>query len=139
MKLCPDEEPDLTINLTPLIDVVFLLLIFFLTATTFQKEEVEMSLELPEAASGAAGEDKKVVVINVTDTGQVLVDGREVTVEALRQKLKAAATRDKKQEVQIRGDRKTQFGVVAQVFDACLLAKLHSISIMARPEESQPR
>ncbi len=69
----------------------------------------------------------------------VLVDGREVSVEALRQKLKAAATRDKDQEVQIRGDRKTQFGVVAQVFDACLLAKLHSISIMARPDGAQPR
>ena len=139
MKLCPDEEPDHAINLTPLIDVVFLLLIFFLTATTFQKEEVEMSLELPQAASGEAGEEKRVVVINVTSDGRVLVDGREVTIEALRQKLKAAATRDKDQEVQIRGDRKTQFGVVAQVFDACLLAKLHSISIMARPEDAQPR
>ena len=55
------------------------------------------------------------------------------------QKLKAAATRNKDQEVLIRGDRKTQFGVVAQVFDACLLAKLHSISIMARPVDDQPR
>ncbi len=139
MKFCPDEEQDQTINLTPLIDVVFLLLIFFLTATTFQKEEVEMSLELPPAASGQSGEEKHVVVINVAHDGRVLVDGREVTVEALRQKLKAAATRDKDQEVEIRGDRRSRFGVVAKVFDACLLAKLHSISIMARPDDQQPK
>ena len=79
------------------------------------------------------------MVINVARDGRVLVDGREVTVEALRQKLKAAAARDKDQEVLIRGDRKSQFGVVAQVFDACLLAKLHSISIVARPADAQPR
>lgn len=139
MKLCPDEEPSETINLTPLIDVVFLLLIFFLTATTFQKEEVEMNLELPQAASGQPGDETHVVVINVARDGRILVDGREVTVEALRQKLKAAATRDKDQEVEIRGDRRTQFGVVAEVLDACRLAKLHSISIMARPVDDQPR
>ena len=51
MRLDRSGERDVGINLTPLIDVVFLLLIFFLTATTFSSEEVEMDLELPEAAS----------------------------------------------------------------------------------------
>jgi biopolymer transport protein ExbD len=139
MKLCPDEEESDSINLTPMIDVVFLLLIFFLTATTFQKEEVEMSLDLPDAASGEPGEERKVIVINVASDGRVLVDGRQVSVMALRQKLKAAATRDKDQEILIRGDEKAQFGLVAQVFDACLLAKLHSISIGADPVGDNPR
>ena len=133
MRLDTGEEIEGGISLTPLIDVVFLLLIFFLTATTFQKDEVEMDLELPQAASGEPSDETEVIVINVASNGKLLVDGREVTVEALKQKLKAAATRNKDQEVLIRGDRKTQFGVVAQVFDACLLAKLHSISIGADP------
>ncbi len=131
MRLDPGELHEESLNLTPLIDVVFLLLIFFLTATTFQKDEVEMSLELPKSASGTAGGDTKVIVINVAKDGRLLVDGRQVTVAALQQKLKAAASRDKKQEVLIRGDQKAQFGLVAQVFDACLLAKLTSISIGA--------
>jgi biopolymer transport protein ExbD len=139
MKLCPDEDEVDSINLTPMIDVVFLLLIFFLTATTFQKDEVEMSLDLPDAASGKPGEEKKVIVINIAADGRVIVDGREVSVMALRQKLKAAASRDKDQEVLIRGDEKTNFGLVAQVFDACLLAKLHSISIGADPVGANPR
>lgn len=121
--------------MTPLIDVVFLLLIFFLTATTFQKDEIEMSLNLPEAASGQKGAENKVIIINVSRDGKLLVDGRQVTVEALQQKLKAAASRNKKQEVRIRGDEKAQFGLVAKVFDACLLAKLTSISIAANPLE----
>lgn len=133
MHLDTGEESENGINLTPLIDVVFLLLIFFLTATTFQKDEIEMDLELPQAASGEPSDESEVIVINIMSNGKLLVDGREVTVEALQQKLKAAATRNKDQEVLIRGDRKTEFGVVAQVFDACLLAKLHSISIGAEP------
>ena len=134
MRLDPGDELDEGgLNLTPLIDVVFLLLIFFLTATTFQKDEVEMQLDLPESQSGKAGGDSKMIVINVARDGRLLVDGREVTVEALQQKLKAAAARDKDKEVQIRGDKKAHFGLVARVFDACLLAKLTSISIIADP------
>ena len=135
MRLDPGEEPEDHVNMTPLIDVVFLLLIFFLTATTFQKDEIEMSLDLPESASGQEGGDTRAIVINVSRDGRLLVDGREVTVEALQQKLKAAAARDKDQEVLIRGDEKAQFGLVAQVFDACVIAKLSSISIGADPIE----
>jgi biopolymer transport protein ExbD len=92
-----------------------------------------MSLELPEAASGRPGKDSRVIVINVDRDGRLLVDGRVVTVAALEQKLKAAATRNKDQEILIRGDQQTQFGLVAKVFDACLLARLRSISIGADP------
>ncbi len=132
MRLDPGgDTEDGGLNLTPLIDVVFLLLIFFLTATTFQRDEVEMDLELPQSESGEPAGESQVIVINVAEDGRVLVDGREVSFEALGQKLKAAAARNKDQEVLIRGDRKTQFGVVARVFDACLLAELRSISIGA--------
>lgn len=133
MRLSGDEEPEEGFNLTPLVDVVFLLLIFFLTATTFQKDEVEMDLELPEATSGAPRGASDVLVIQVAKDGTLLADGRSVTLQALRQKLKAAAARNKDQKVSIRGDRRTQFGPVATVLDACRSAKLRSISILADP------
>lgn len=135
MRLDPGEEQVEALNMTPLIDVVFLLLIFFLSATTFHQDEVEMDLDLPEAASGQPAEDSRVMVINVSRDGRLLVDGRQVSVEALQQKLKAAASRNKDQEVLIRGDQKAQFGLVAKVFDACLIAKLSAISIGAEPIE----
>ncbi|MFQ5505056.1 MAG: ExbD/TolR family protein [Planctomycetota bacterium] len=132
----PEADQDEGLMLTPLIDVVFLLLIFFLTTTTFSRDEVEMDLELPEAAHGVAGEPSHTIVINVMRSGSLIVDGRVVTVEALKQKLNAAASRNKEQEILIRGDTQARFGLVAQVLDACLGASLTAISIGANPDEA---
>ncbi len=131
MKLDTGDDGDEGIRLTPLIDVVFLLLIFFLTATTFSREEVEMDLDLPEAASGEAGDGQQAIVINIGRDGLLRMDGRCVTEEALHQKLRSAAARNRDRQVLIRGDTEARYGVVAKVFDACLLAKLRSISIGA--------
>lgn len=133
MRLDTGPEPGTHIDLTPLIDVVFLLLVFFLTATTFSKEEVDLELELPEASSGVEVGETRVITINIGREGRMTVDGREVTLAALKQKLDAAAARDKDQEVRIRGDTQARFGLVANVLDACLSAELHSISIGATP------
>ncbi len=140
MRLDTSDEDEVGINLAPLIDVVFLLLIFFLTATTFSREEVEMDLELPEAASGEPGADQQTIVINIGRDGRLVMDGRVVTEAALHQKLRAAATRDKNQQVLIRGDTEVRYGIVAKVLDACLLAKLRSISIGAiQDHNTKPR
>ncbi|MHC4921682.1 MAG: ExbD/TolR family protein, partial [Planctomycetota bacterium] len=88
MRLDTGDPDDGGINLTPLIDVVFLLLIFFLTATTFSREEVEMDLELPEAASGEPAAGEQTIVINIGRDGRLVMNGRGVTEEALHQKLR---------------------------------------------------
>ncbi len=140
MRLDTSDEGDNTISLTPLIDVVFLLLIFFLTATTFSREEVEMDLDLPEAASGEAGGGEQTIVINIDRDGRLVMNGRGVTEAALHQKLRAAAARNRDRQVLIRGDTEARYGIVAKVFDACLLAKLRSISIGAiRSQEDKAR
>jgi len=136
MRLDTGEAQEGQLNLMPLIDVVFLLLVFFLAATTFAKEEVEMNLVLPEAQSGEPQGNGQTIVINVASDGRLTVDGREVNLEALRQKLKAAAARNQKQEVLIRGDTRVRFGLVAQALDACILAKLTHIAVAAQPEGS---
>ncbi len=140
MRLEVDERVDEGFNLTPLIDVVFLLLVFFLVATTFADQEVEMDLELPEATSGETSSDGHLIVLSIARDGTMTVDGRPVlSMESLRQRLSAAAGRNKEQEVLIRGDTRVQFGLVAQAFDACLAASLRRISIAALPVENLPR
>jgi biopolymer transport protein ExbD len=126
----PDEG---MFNMTPLIDMVFLLLVFFLASTTFMKDEVEMDLTLPEATTGKPAVESHLMVIHVGKSGSITVDGRAVTIEGLRQKLASAAARRKDQEVLIRGDTRVEFGTVAKVFDACLAAKLTAVSIGAQP------
>lgn len=126
-------------NLTPLIDVVFLLLIFFLVSTTLQKEEVEMDLNLPKSKSGTRAKDGKLLVINFTRDGRLIMNGRDVTVEGLHQKLRAAAARDSDQEILIRGDTAASYGLFAKVFDACKQASFRKIRIRALPAGSKQR
>lgn len=138
MQLDAGPDDEVVLNLVPLIDVMFLLLIFFLVATTFTKDEVEMNLVLPEARSGAPAEAGHLLVINVAESGTITVDGREVaSMEALRQKLRAAASRNRDQEVLIRGDARVQFGVIARALDACLEASLKRVAIRARPAQAR--
>lgn len=133
MRLESDDDNDGGINLMPLVDVVFLLLIFFLAATTFATEEVELDLRLPEAKSGQAGKATKQLIINVSQDGTLTVSGRAVTMEALRQKLVAAVARNKEQAVLVRGDKAAQFGVGLQVLDTCRLAKIKKVDFAALP------
>lgn len=133
-----DDDDDVVgdgINLTPMIDVVFLLLIFFLAATTFAREEVELDLRLPQAKSGQAGKGKEQLVVNVFADGRLSVGGREVTMEALRQKLQAAVQRDAEQAVLVRGDQESRFGTGIAVLDACRLAKVKKVDFAALPSK----
>ena len=132
-----DDDDGGGLNLTPLIDVVFLLLIFFLAATTFAREEVALDLRLPEAKSGQPGTQGRQLVVNVLAAGRLSVEGRDVTMEALRQKLAAAAARDRDQQVVVRGDQQAQFGLGLQVLDACRLAKITKVDFAALPAQKQ--
>lgn len=134
MRLDADsDDAEFGINLTPMVDVVFLLLIFFLAATTFASEEVALDLRLPPAKSGQAGKSDRPLVVNVLADGRLHVDGREVSLEALRQKLQAAGERNAEQAVLVRGDREAQFGLGIQVLDACRLAKIKKVDFAALP------
>jgi biopolymer transport protein ExbD len=123
-----DEEPIL--NLTPMIDVVFQLLIFFMVATTFLNPEKEMDIELPEALSGGSSETKTdEVIINVFADGRVIVSGEEVTSDNLLDTLKARARANPQTPVTIRGDRFVQHHFIVSVMDACGQAGLLNLSV----------
>ena len=127
------DDGDGGINLTPMVDVVFLLLIFCLAATPFATAEVALDLRLPQAKSGQAGKGDKPLVVNVLADGRMHVDGREVTMQALQQKLQAAGARNPEQAVLVRGDQQAQFGLGVQVLDACRLARIKKVDFAALP------
>lgn len=108
------------VDLTPIIDMVFLLLIFFLVATTFQQSEREMKIALPESsAAGPISTALREIVVNIDDRGGVTVGGQAMTDAALAAMVRSAVTANAQQKVSVRGDRSTLYANVARVLDLC--------------------
>src|SRR5262245_23063126 len=97
-----DDDSDVSINLTPMIDIVLQLLSFFMLATTFVVVEKELDVDLPTAESGRGDEAiPDELVINVMRDGRLIVAGRTLDEGALGGALARAAERDKQTPVTI--------------------------------------
>ena len=112
------EMPE--INLTALIDVVFLLLIFFMVSTTFQRDS-ELAIELPEANSETPPTEERVIEITIDVQGRFYVDGRALVntqVKSIMQALSAAAGEGKPPPIIVSADANTPHQAVVAVMDA---------------------
>ncbi len=107
----------LTTELTPLIDVVFQLLVFFLLTTTFTIPA--MPLTLPEAETGQAHQQEQSLTFSITPQGQVFLGESAVPLDKLEHVLKERLELDPTLPVVIRGDIETRYGVFIAVLDAC--------------------
>jgi biopolymer transport protein ExbD len=118
-----EQRPALSIELTPLIDMVFLLLIFFLVATTFRQEEREMQIALPFASSSAPiSTMTRELIVNVDAQGAIIVGGRQVDREALNEIVTEAVAVNPDQKVTVRGDRNAAYDNIVRVLDVCKAA-----------------
>ncbi len=114
------ESAKPTIELTPVIDMVFLLLIFFLVATTFHQTEREMQIALPEAvSSGPISISMRELIVNVTSDGSVIVGGQAIGLGELRTIVSEAVSANPDQKVTVRGDRAATYASIAGVLDVC--------------------
>ncbi len=126
MQLPLSESESRGPNLTPLIDVVFLLLIFFLVATRFDQQEREISTKLAEVLEAqplAMGPNE--VVVNVSDKGEYVVVGEKLTEDMLSNMLHTMAIKNPgTQTVQIRADQDAKFRYPATVMGICEQEKI---------------
>jgi biopolymer transport protein ExbD len=115
-----EELRNPSIEMTPIIDMVFLLLVFFLVATTFHQTEREMQIALPFASSaGPISATLREIVINVDTNGNIIVAGRPLAPEDLQSMIEQAVATNPEQKVTVRGDRGTPYGNVVRVLDIC--------------------
>lgn len=119
-----------SLSITPLIDVVFLLLIFFLVTTRFSKEERQLDLNLPsitEALPASAQPDE--IVVNIDAGGKFFIDGTFRQLEQIEQLLvRAQANNPTSQTVVIRADKKTDWSHVATAIGLCKKAGIQEFS-----------
>lgn len=126
-------------NMTPMIDVVFLLIIFFLVSSHLARQESQMELELPTAASGQDDVDQQTprLTINVKSDGSLWLAGRPIAREQLQQRFVEARTKEGENiEVRIRGSRLAPYSTVEPIMLACTGAKIWNVTYAVYREES---
>lgn len=129
MKFLTNQPPPVAMQLAPMIDILLLLLSFFIISWQFDKAETELSVSVPNAQEGAEPERSRgEIIINVLSDGGIKVEGVTVDTKQLFTKLSAIANQYKNQPVRIRGDGSVAYQRIVEVIDTCQKAGIWNIS-----------
>tara|TARA_B100001013_G_scaffold340586_1_gene263995 strand:- start:673 stop:1107 length:435 start_codon:yes stop_codon:yes gene_type:complete len=138
-----EEEEEMRVNLDPMIDCVFLLIIFFLVTASFIKLEQDLSISLPVQSRQLKVKKPptRPIVVNVRylpgDTAYYHVDNEKMSLPALTVNLSRAKVRNKDQAVIIRGDRRVKWEHVAAVMGCCAQAGVTKVSATVEIRDSE--
>ncbi|BBG65829.1 biopolymer transport protein ExbD/TolR [Hydrogenimonas sp.] len=125
------RRKSLLLDMTPLVDVVFLLLIFFLVTSVFKKEELALLLNLPSAKEGEKVVEKKDISIELSEES-VALNGQTLTLERL--DILLADVKDKERPVVLRIDRHVRYGRITELFN---ILKRHELNNLVLVEEAE--
>ncbi len=131
LKTHPPEEPSL--NLTPMIDIVLLLVIFFMVGTQFTNAERQYEIDLPSVSVAqplTSLPDE--IVVNVTRDGSLYLVDTAVTLERLRQFLQDAHARYADQAVVVRGDGAVNYQRIMDVLNLCQQVQITNVQLANR-------
>jgi biopolymer transport protein ExbD len=124
-----EEGSEGGIDISPLMDCVFILLIFFIVTTTFV-EETGVEVDKPQAASSVSLE-KTSILLALTDKGQVIYGGREIGIGGVRQLVKRMLQKEDVPVV-IQADASSHSGLLVRIIDEATLAGASKVSLAAR-------
>ena len=123
------KRTKIVINVTSLIDVIFLLLIFFLVTSTFS-EQPALKIDLPRAASSGGSATNEQMILAVSRNGSIYLDQREVTRSELPGLLADAARRSDDSSLVLRADRQVSYGLIVEIMDISRRVGLEKIVAM---------
>jgi biopolymer transport protein ExbD len=122
-----DDEIDL--DITPMLDVVFIILIFFVVSTSFIKESgVDVSRP---GASSAERKERGNIMIGITADNQVWIDRRQIDIRAVRANIERLHAENPEGAVVVQADKDSKTGLLVQVIDQSRLAGVQDVSIAA--------
>jgi len=135
------KAEEIGINMTPMIDVVFQLIIFFITTIDLQNKDMDIRLQMALAPHGKPVEakDPRTIHVDVDAQGRISILNQRLTLAVLRTYLKkAVAEYGQNLPVVIRGDIRTQHDAIRAVMDVCAEAGLYTVRFGAIKEAARP-
>ncbi|WP_104202359.1 ExbD/TolR family protein [Billgrantia saliphila] len=136
MKFARRRRDPVEVNLTPLIDVVFLLLIFFMVSTTFETRQA-LELELPESAAGTTLEASPVTLV-VTERGRYRLGERELSATELGEALAAKADQARLHGLVLEADARAVHADVVRALDQAGALGVRQVRIATRATQATP-
>jgi len=127
------EQEESEIDITPMLDVVFIMLIFFIVTASFVKE-AGIDVNRPDAATAEVKERGNILVA-ITDTDQVWIDRRQVDVRSVRANIERLRAENPEGAVVIQADKNSKNGLLVKVMDAARQAGVENVSLAATQTE----
>ena len=123
------RKKSIELNIAPLIDMVFILLIFFLVTTSFVRE-TGVDINRPTAAT-AVSKEKANILVGITKDDRIFMDRREIDIRAVRANVERALAENPEGAVIVVADRESRTGIAVNVMDECKLAGAKNVSLGA--------
>tara|TARA_B110000495_G_C22435753_1_gene273957 strand:- start:9 stop:407 length:399 start_codon:yes stop_codon:yes gene_type:complete len=127
-----EDEDSFAMDMTPLIDVVFLLIIFFMVSTVFVDFSRNMDINLPTSKSSIVDETPKTLEIQMSKDKKITLAGKNINILGLEQALKKLDVESKKQTAIIRADKVLPYGEVIEVMGILQKAGVLDISVAVK-------
>jgi len=123
------ERTKPAVPLAAMVDVMFLLLIFFMTASVYREKERQIDVSLPATETDTSTQGKAPIIITVAADGSIYIGEGKYTLSRLYDTLKDLAGQIDDESVVIRGDRSSELGLTVQVLDLCRAAGITDVSL----------
>ncbi len=128
-----EDSDESTIDMTPMLDIVFIMLIFFIVTTSFVKES-GIDINRPIAKSSQKKDKGNNILVAITQNEEIWIDKRQIDLRALRANIQRLSANDDEVSVIIQADTKAKTGVLVSVMDQIKMAGIESISIATKKE-----
>jgi biopolymer transport protein ExbD len=128
MQLNSDAKPYDDINITPMLDLAYVLLVIFILMATASVQGIKV--DLPKASSAKSLAEPKTIAITVNDQGQIFMDAYPVTLQDLETRLRNAKASNPDVPIVLKGDATAQYGKITDVLDLCRRLDLNQVGLV---------
>jgi biopolymer transport protein ExbD len=135
MKFYTRKRRQPSVVIVSLIDILAILLVFFIVTTTFRKTQPQLQINLPDSKSAelAPAEQSEPLLLQVKSDDEIMFDGQNITIEALPERLATARREFPDRPIAMQADREAPFGTIVGVLDALKEAGIRNIPAFTQP------